>query len=398
MKESFCHRVYIYRYMMGVIGAIGGAAWGFGYFLNGELGIDDALLGKISGVQGIIGTVGIMLASVLTAELANRWHPARIVLYNAVFAAIVALPFNLRWLFGTYPPQVYAVFCIVSSVINVALSGLLIISEQPFEMLFFPKSKYGAFCAMQALLRSTPVIVLGVLVAWVFDMLAVVFTEHGIHPEFRFRFITVWAMPWSGLGALMAYKVYTHWGRLGGYHGFRRPAPWMKEGFETAPNLPCRPVRPQQLLKSLYAFDAGFAFFIVIIPLCALWQCKWRAAAEDSLLAHYLIWPGIFVAATALGWLAVRRKIASRALQAVDNKELNVGMLHPWLMLFLFIPHLLDLANIIVCNFYVKGLFGVANLTMTAASLFLLVVAIAILARMERNIAPPPEPQETTGQ
>ena len=161
VKESFCHRVYTYRYMMGVIGAIGGAAWGFGYFLNGELGIDDALLGKISGVQGIIGTVGIMLASVLTAELANRWHPARIVLYNAVFAAIVALPFNLRWLFGTYPPQVYAVFCIVSSAINVALSGLLIISEQPFEMLFFPKSKYGAFCE-QGNESDTIVIVPGV--------------------------------------------------------------------------------------------------------------------------------------------------------------------------------------------------------------------------------------------
>ena len=395
VKDSFCHRVYTYRYMMGVIGAISGAAWCFGYFLNGELGINDDLLGKINGVTGIVGTVGIMLASVLTAELANRWHPARIVLYNAVFAAIVALPFNIRWLFGTYPPKVYATFCIVAAIINVALSGLLIISEQPFEMLFFPKSKYGAFCAMQALLRSTPGIVLGVLVAWVFDMLAVVLTNHGIHPEFRYRFITVWSLPWTGLTALMAYKVYTYWGKLGGFNGFKRPAPWMPEGHETAPNLPCRPVRPKHLLKSLYAFDVGFALFIILIPLYAFWQCRWRVDAETEWFRHYLIWPGIFVAATAIGWLFVRHQLHVRARQALAAGGKRIGLLHPWLMLFLFIPHLLDLANIIYCNFFVRGLFGVANLTMTAASLFLLVVAIAVLAHMERDVAPPPEPTET---
>ena len=392
VTDSFCHRVYTYRYMMGVIGAISGAAWAFGYFLNGELGINDELLGKINGVSGIVGTVGIMLASVLTAELANRWHPARIVLYNAVFAAIVALPFNLRWLFGAYPPKVYATFCIVAAIINVALSGLLIISEQPFEMLFFPKSKYGAFCAMQALLRSIPGIVLGVPVAWLFDMLADALINHGIHPEFRFRFISVWAMPWTGLAALMAYKVYTHWGKLGGYNGFKRPAPWMPEGHETAPNLPCRPVRPRQLMKSLWAFDVGFAFFIILIPFYAFWQCRWRADAEIGWLRHYLLWPGIFIVATALGWLMVRKNLLQRARQAMAKGGSQVGLLHPWLMLFLFIPHLLDLANIIYCNFFVRGLFGVANMTMTAASLFLLVVAIAVLARMERDVAPPPEP------
>ena len=396
VRESFCHRVYTYRYMMGVIGAISGAAWCFGYFLNGELGINDELLGKINGVTGIVGTVGIMLASVLTAELANRWHPARIVLYNAVFAAIVALPFNLRWLFGTYPPKVYATFCIVAAIINVALSGLLVISEQPFEMLFFPKSKYGAFCAMQALLRSTPGIVLGVPVAWVFDMLAAALIKHGIPPEFRFRFISVWALPWTGLIAFVSYKVYTHWGKLGGYNGFRRPAPWMPEGHETAPNLPCRPVRPRHLLKALWAFDIGFALFVILIPLYAFWQCRWRADAETGWLKHYLLWPGIFVVATALGWMLVRKSLRQRAHQAMSEGGSRIGLLHPWLMLFLFIPHLLDLANIIYCNFFVRGLFGVANMTMTAASLFLLVVAIAVLAHMERDVAPPPEPSGAT--
>jgi hypothetical protein len=245
---------------------------------------------------------------------------------------------------------------------------------------------------MQALLRSTPGIVLGVLVAWVFDLLAVALADHGIHPEFRFRFISVWAMPWTGLTALMAYKVYAHWGKLGGYNGFRRPAPWMPDGYETAPSLPCRPVRPNHLIKSLYAFDAGFALFIVLIPLYAFWQCRWRADAETALFTHYLLWPGIFVAATAIGWLALRWRLHARARLAMTKGNERIGLLHPWLMLFLFIPHLLDLANIIFCNFFVRGRFGVANLTLTAASLFLLVVAIAVLAHVERDVEQPPEP------
>ncbi len=392
VKDTFCHRVYTYRYMMGVFGAISAAAGGFAYFLNGELGIDDALLGKITGVQGIIGTVGIMLASVLTAKLVNRWHPARIILYNALFAAFVTAPFNLRWLFGTYPPKVYAIFCIVSAVISVALSGLLTISSLPFEMLFFPKSKFGAFCSMQALLRSIPGIVLGVLVAWVFDLLAVVLADHGIHPDFRFRFIPVWALPWAGMVAFLPYKVYTLWGKLGGYNGFRRPAPWMPGGYETAPNLPCHPVRPTQLLKSLYAFDGSFALFIILIPLYAFWQCRWRTDAETELFKHYLLWPGVFVIATVVSWLVVRQCLAARAHAAMTPEGAKLGLLHPWLMLFLFIPRLLDLANMIYCNFFVRGLFGVANLTMTASSLFLMVVAIAILAHMERDVAPPAEP------
>ncbi len=98
--------------------------------------------------------------------------------------------------------------------------------------------------------------------------------------------------------------------------------------------------------------------------------------------------------ATALGWLIVRQQLHARAAKALaEGNGSRIGLLHPWLMLFLFIPHLLDLANIIFCNFFVRGLFGVANLTMTAASLFLLVVAIAVLARMERDVAPPPEPE-----
>ena len=169
----------------------------------------------------------------------------------------------------------------------------------------------------------------------------------------------------------------------------------MPEGYETAPNLPCRPVKPRHLLKSLYAFDASFALFIILIPLYAFWQCRWRADAETALFKHYLLWPGIFIVATAIGWLIVRQRLGARARAAMTPEGAKLGLLHPWLMLFLFIPHLLDLAIIIFCNFFVRGLFGVANLTMTAASLFLLVISIAVLARMERDVAPPPEPTET---
>ena len=92
IKESFCGRIYVYRYLFTICVACATCSYIFALYLNQDMGLTDDRIGKLNGLSGIIGTVGILVVSVLLAEVVNRWHPLRVEIYY-YFDTLIGMPF-----------------------------------------------------------------------------------------------------------------------------------------------------------------------------------------------------------------------------------------------------------------------------------------------------------------
>lgn len=418
VKLTFCHRVYWLRYLIFVSGSLSGAAGVFNYFLvSKQLKLTDADYGHMNGISGMVLAGGIFVAALLPA-LVNRWHPTRIMVYHYIFTSIAGLPFLLRWMFGTMPPQVLVNLSIVSSIINLLISGLYAICDQPLEMMLFPKSRYGTFCAMQAMLRSWTSLLAGFLVARLFDYAAAHFSNTAFALQYgdgwHYRLSQPWAIPWLFLTATAAYLLYREWNRLGGYHAYASPTPWTKEGHEHVDPLPCQPVNPDSMKRCLPLFDAFFLFFAVLPPAFALWNCLGRihaplvlpdnpathtisnavrdfflAGGEPTLLREYMTLPTILGVAALVLWLPLRTNILARA----NHSQNGGGLLQPALLLVYMVSHALDQLNCVWGILHTPGPYGATLMTLTSTSTLCVLAVIATIHFMERGISvtSPPE-------
>lgn len=386
VRESFCHRVYTYKYLDTIFVAMAGGAGAFAYYYNIELGLDLKLIGEMNGLSIGISTFGVMIVAILATQLVNRWHPGRFVVYCSVLLTVSALPYCTRWLFGTLPPQIHVYTVVADTCCLLFVSGLLSICSLPFEMLIFPKSRFGSFCSMQALLRSATAIVFGLIAGVVFDYLSRVFVEH---PEFRYRFILVWGIPFRLLAAWMLYKLYRTWGRLGGYRNFKCPASWSADGKEESAALPVRPVSPTALRRCLPAIDGIFAVFTLIMPLFALFQCCWRSNPQTGLLLHYLVPPLAVMLVADTVWAMVRRKISASIQRALAEPEVYHGLLHPGAVMALLCTQVASQMVYIWSNFYASGRLGYSTMVIISGTMLLLALMIGVLVKMEAGIPQP---------
>ncbi|MCQ2403519.1 MAG: MFS transporter [Lentisphaeria bacterium] len=410
LSFTFCHRIYVYRYLMGVSMAIAGAAGTFGYFMmSTQFHMTDAHIGKMNGLCGTIYAFGILLAAFI-ATLVNRWHPTRIIAYNAVFT-LSTIPLVTKFLFGTLAPDVYVWYFVISAAINLALSGLIAISEQPMEMLLFPKSRYGTFCAMQAMFRSWSALLIGFIVARLFDFISHHFNDCWLAVTYgenwHYRLISPWTFPWYLVHIFVAYKVYRHWAKLGGYAHYASPAPWCPDGKDPVDKLPCKPVNPRTFQKSLFAIDGSFLLITLAMPLFAIWNCKWRlaehivdpanlanapkldiirdffcAGGDASLFNGYLFWPIILILVADAMWIILRLHLHRKATRNPDG----TGLIQPALLLFYVVLHIAGIFNNFFAIARTPGTFGVTCMILEASTMITLVLTIIILDFMERGV------------
>lgn len=404
IKESFCGRIYIYRYLFQF--AISGATCAniFILYLYRELGITDDLAGKFSGMNGILTTVGLLVVSVLAAEVVNRWHPMRVEMYFRFFTAAL-FPLSLRWLFGTLPPKVFVWIGLASGVCNLFLLGLTLVCSLPAQMLLFPKSRFGSFCSMQSLLRSFVVILVSFLAGGLFDLLKVHFGRTMGNPDFAFRYMPVWAIPWDLMVPVFGFLLYREWGRLGGLSNYSAPACWEPSGYEAMESMPVKPVSPGGLLRCLPVFDAFYVFFSLFFPIYALWQCRWRpaiplgenaslpmlfhAGGDPGMLYYYLVVPMLLVVLADAAWLFLRHRIQWRARRVLCHEEENRGLLHPGMAILILMTGGSQILVAMFGNLYANGRMGYLSLALAAATFLLMTGALCALACMEFGMPQP---------
>ncbi|MBO4619716.1 MAG: hypothetical protein J5654_06360 [Victivallales bacterium] len=389
VKESFCGRIYLYRYCFTICVACAGCAGVFSLYMFQRMGLTDNLIGKMNGLVGIIGTVGILVVSVLLAEVVNRWHPLRVELYYYFYVAIT-LPLCLRWLFGVIPPQVYAGVSVAGSIFGLCLTGMFQICSLPSLMVLFPKSRFGSFCSMQALLRSTCFMLMSIVAGGVFDLLKAHYADKG-DANFAYLYASPWPMPWYLLAVLFGYLLYREWGRNGGLKNYAAPASWEKSGHEVMESLSVRPVSPSALRRSLPCIDAVFLLFTILLPLYALWHCRWRTAGEPGLLRQYLVAPTILALVGDAIWIALRIRLVRRLRRILDGTEENCGLLHPGMVLVVLATYTAGILTTLYSNIFATGVLGYATNIMVACTLVCLAIALTLLARLEHGIPQPPE-------
>ena len=386
--DTFCDRFYIMRYILTIVQAIGYCGFTFIYFFHREIGLDNNQIGKMNGISNIITTIGIILATMFAVALVNRWHPVRIVCLSAIFG-LASVPQLFRFIFGTLPPDIFVLGTIVSSVGQVFLVSLCNIAGLPFEMLTFPKSRFGTFCSMQAMLRSIGATVASLAVAWGMDKFVNVFPNR---PEFRYRLIHGWYGLWLIVFAIIGYIVYRTWGKLGGYRNFSCPARWEPSGREPISLLKTCNVNPHSLLKMLCVVDVIFIVFTLAIPIYALWCCRWRSNPDAEQLMNYIKYPLAIALISDICWLVTRMWIARQARDIIAKPFIRKGLLQPGLLLVFLVSFVFDKGVSIWSNLYATGSFAIISLCLIYGCLLFFALAIAMMARVERDI---PQPEDT---
>ncbi|MBR6471178.1 MAG: hypothetical protein IKS83_05235 [Victivallales bacterium] len=408
VKESFCGRIYIYRYLFQITNACVTCAFLFALYQYQELGLTDDMIGKLNGANGIIGSVGILIVSVLAAGVVNQWHPLRVDIYFYFFMATTT-PLYLRWIFGTLPPKVFLWMGIANTVCALFINGVDQICNLPAQMFLFPKSRFGSYCSMQALLRSTCFMLVSILCGGLFDLLKAHYATTLGNDQFAFRYVMPWTIPWHLLAPVFGFLLYREWGRNGGLKNYAAPAIWETSGHEQMETLPVKSVSPKWLLRILPVIDAVFGFFTILMPLYAIWHCCWRtgvtqpdgiaflnhlrSGGEPGLLWHYLVTPTLLVLAADAIWLVLRIRIVRRSRRILSGDEQNQGLLHPAMALVVLLTGAAQVLNALCGNTFAVGKIGYVTNILAGVTVLMLAIVLMILSSMEHGLPQPGEPK-----
>ncbi len=260
------------------------------------------------------------------------------------------------------------------------LTALCGASSLPFEMLTFPKSRFGSFCSMQALLRSTTVTLIALGVARFFDWLKTCFPDS---ETYHYRFAAVWPILCYLPVVIVAVLVYREWGRLGGYKNYACPAIWSPDGREAVEQpperLPCARILQWVLL--------GYDLLMVLGVASAVIFAGWHFSQENfDIATRFLAQCGGIAVVTAVFWWLVRGKITRDIRLCLAGEQPRNGIPHHGLLLLEVIIFLGGLVLGAVGAAYLEPEHCLVFLMFHLLANFAVVVTTYLICKMEKGI------------
>jgi hypothetical protein len=140
----------------------------------------------------------------------------------ASIALLAIQPLWLVFLFYDCSPAVSQGLFIAITAVSAPAIALYLAAELPMYMRILPKSRYGQFCAANAMIRSFAIIIGGLLIGFALDWLAKLFSTK----DYCYRFIPIWYFIFIGASLYFLRRLYTEWLKLGGSTSYHPP------GFE----------------------------------------------------------------------------------------------------------------------------------------------------------------------
>ena len=229
-----CHSSPMYwnQWIICIIGSFGGAAGGLGgtgitafaIFYYQSLGMNLEQIGDIFTVT-LLGT-GILIP--ISGWLADRYHPFRVVLAGALLGSLIATPVNFIWLFW-HPSTVVAYWiCLGIALLLFAPSNALSgIYDPPLLMRIFPRSRFGQFCATNAIWRNIGGVI-GPFTAGSF----LDYMEKTVGKKEAYFFIPVWQTVFAIPALYFLFRLFWSWKRHGGDESYVPPMVTDPEGLE----------------------------------------------------------------------------------------------------------------------------------------------------------------------
>lgn len=380
VKESFSHRIYILRYTLTSLSAIGAIAFTYSFFLRKELQLDLEAMGKTDGYVSLVNLAAYFCVLFVAGRYVNRWHPVRIVIYNVMFVVVNAL-FGLRWLFGTLSSEAFIWSSIIIAIASVPQSVINGVSASPYEMLTFPRSRYGSFCSMQALIRSTCQAVFGVLFGIGLDWFHNFFpAESTVH----YRYTLCWPVFIGIFQIIIVFLLYREWNKLGGYRHYACPAIWSPTGKEELEQPEYHAPSVRGLKASFYCFDLLVAITIGLVIFYATWNLK-NGSTDIAMLFVELC--GSLSVIFAVVWFTIRTKIMRDVKRVLNGLKPKNGIPHHG-MILLTVPYFI--VNTLLNIYYIYDLppkNGVYYMALICGINIILALVIYILAKMEKGIS-----------
>ena len=260
MKESFSHPIYWYEFGTTACTAIVGSATIFMVFFEQSMGLTLAEIGRKAGISSmVVMIVGFGIAS-LGTYLIDRWHPVRVSVFMLLFGILLYF-YDCKWFFFKPDPQVYW----WSSLLMGQVTFLLRFKApagMPTLMRILPKSRFGQFCSARSICGSLVGMFFALLMGFLMDFLK---SDKGMGMgENAYRIVYVWQM-FAYVGVTFCYlKVYQYYCKLGGYGGYRAPAPWSEEGSEKMEISRAGDASPFWCKMAIWGIDFALVFTVLL--------------------------------------------------------------------------------------------------------------------------------------
>ena len=229
MRESFSHRFYWYAFCGNAAVAVAGATAVFSVFYQKNMGMDLSQIGKLNGWTGLIGTGLVFAIALIGTPFIDRWHPVRISVFCLLFGQMGTV-LDCKWIFFSPPVEVYFWGSLMITQVTF-LIRFRAISQMPALMRLYPKSRFGQFCSAGSMFRSLTVLVFSLLLGLFMDFLK----EKLQLGDYAYRYIYAWTLFFNIIGIFCYLMMYREFLRLGGYTGYKAPAPWAPGGLEPMP-------------------------------------------------------------------------------------------------------------------------------------------------------------------
>ena len=280
MRESFSHRFYWYAFCGNAAVAISGATAVFAVFYQKNMGLDLAQIGQLNGWSGLIGTVLVFTIALIGTPFIDRWHPVRVSVFCLLFGQMGTV-LDCKWIFFSPPVEVFFWGSLMITQVTFLLR-FRTISNMPALMRLYPKSRFGQFCSAGAMFRSLMVLFFSLLLGVFMDFLK----EKLQLGDYAYRFIYVWVLFFNCIGIFCYIMMYREFLRLGGYTGYKAPAPWTPGGLEVMPVTEC--TKPHKL-----AIKCSVWSMTLSIGLLLLWSIFMYFTAKNhqfAAIADYYLW------------------------------------------------------------------------------------------------------------
>ena len=378
MRESFSHRFYWYAFGATAATAIGGATSMFVVFHEKSMGMDMGQIGIYSGTSSLIGTCLVFAIASLGTPFIDRWHPVRVTIFCTLFGLMGTI-MDCKWIFFTPPVRVYFWGALLISQVTF-LFRFRAIANMPALMRLYPKSRFGQFCSAQSMFRSLAVLGFSLLLGRLMDYLM---KTLGLG-DYAYRFIFVWVLVFNLIAVVCYLLMYREFLRLGGYTGYKAPAPWTEGGLEPMPVTEGAPasrlltrISGAVLVAVIVAalgwtlFMPAYARYALSAPDMSARYLTYDLPVAIVLLAAYLVW-GLHVFRAdrtriphhSMLILSAIMSVLLMGAYAVENMlaaRLAPGMLAPNMWLY-------ELISFGVLLLMLAGYTAIENRTASAAS------------------------------
>ena len=326
-RESFCHPFYWHAAISNAALAIGGTISVFTVFRYQEMGFSLKEIGDFHGWTELIATAFVFLIALVGTPLIDRWHPVRVSVFTLLFAILTPL-LECQWIFFTPPTRVifWGSLLISASFLHIRLRG---VASMPTLSRIYPKSRFGQFCSASAMFRSLTVLVGALLCGACFDLLK---KGCGLG-DYAYRFIYVWQFAFYIIANIFYLLMYRQFLRLGGYTGYKAPAPWSPDKFEDMPVTPCEPPSRRWIRIAARSFDAVFGFML-LWAIVAFFRA--RAIGAPANARAFLVWCIPANALLLAAYYAVRRFMTDPGRPAPHHGILLVTALTAILLIVAF--------------------------------------------------------------